>query len=102
MANGGAIELTRCRSFWTLLIWTGVQLTLIGFLIPETYHPVKLRQKAQRMRKETGNEAWKAPIEIMSKSVAKTVMLSCYRPFQLLLLEPMCLNLCILSALLLG
>lgn len=38
----------------------------------------------------------------MNKSVSKTVAWSCLRPFQLLAFEPMCLNLCLLSALLLG
>lgn len=31
-----------------------------------------------------------------------TVVTSCYRPFQLLIFEPMCLLICLLSALLLG
>jgi hypothetical protein len=38
----------------------------------------------------------------MHKSVAKTVLWSCVRPFQLLFFEQMCLNLCLLSAILLG
>ncbi|KAH7556579.1 benomyl methotrexate resistance protein [Bipolaris maydis] len=67
-----------------------------------TYHPVLLRRKAIRLRKETGNQEWIAPIEKMDRSIAKTVMWSCIRPFQLLFFEPMCLNLCILSAILLG
>lgn len=89
-------------SFYVLLIWAGVQLGLIILFVPETYHPVLLRQKAQRLRKETGNEAWKAPIERLSRTIPKTVLWSCIRPFQLLVFEPMCLNLCILSAILLG
>ncbi|KAF2804738.1 MFS general substrate transporter [Mytilinidion resinicola] len=89
-------------SFYVLLIWAGVQLGAIFFLVPETYHPVLLRQKAQRLRKETRNEAWKAPIENLSRSIPKTILWSCIRPFQLLFFEPMCLNLCMLSAILLG
>ena len=38
----------------------------------------------------------------MDKSVLKTVLWSCVRPFQLLFFEQMCLNLCLLSAILLG
>lgn len=38
----------------------------------------------------------------MNKSVSKTILWSCIRPFQLLFFEQMCLNLCLLSALLLG
>lgn len=70
--------------------------------MPETYTPVLLRKKAEKLRKSTGEERWKAPIEIMERSVTKTVLWSCIRPFQLLFLEQMCLNLCLLSAILLG
>ncbi|GAA84216.1 MFS transporter [Aspergillus luchuensis IFO 4308] len=89
-------------TFYVLLIWTGVLLVLIGFFVPETYHPVLLRRKAQQLRKETGDDRWIAPIEMMDRSVAQTVLRSIYRPLLLLTLEPMCLNLCIFSAILLG
>jgi len=77
-------------------------LALLVVFVPETYHPILLRRKAQQLRKETGNDRWKAPIEKSDKSISKTVMLSLYRPMQLLFLEPMCLNLCLFSAILLG
>ncbi|KAK5123537.1 hypothetical protein LTR85_002575 [Meristemomyces frigidus] len=89
-------------SFWVLVIWAGFQWVLIFFFVPETYAPVLLRRKAVKLRKETGDDRWKAPIERMDKSVVKTVMWSCIRPFQLLFFEQMCLNLCLLSAILLG
>ncbi len=77
-------------------------LVLISAVVPETYHPVLLRRKAIKMRRETGEQRWKAPIENMDRSITETVIRSCYRPFLLLALEPMCLNLCIFSAILLG
>ncbi|KAJ5662666.1 hypothetical protein N7462_011592 [Penicillium macrosclerotiorum] len=89
-------------TFYVLLIWTGVLLVLIIFLVPETYHPVLLRRKAQKLRKETGDDRWRAPIEKLQRSVAQTVLRSMYRPILLLALEPMCLNLCVFSAILLG
>ncbi|RFU29946.1 hypothetical protein B7463_g6396, partial [Scytalidium lignicola] len=89
-------------TFYLLLIWAGVQLSLIFFLVPETYHPVLLRHKAQKIRKETGDERWKAPIEKSNKSIPRTIGYSLLRPFQLLFLEPMCTNLCLFSAILLG
>ncbi|GLA33401.1 hypothetical protein AnigIFM63309_000225 [Aspergillus niger] len=89
-------------TFYVLLIWTGVLLVLICFFVPETYHPVLLRRKAQQLRKETGDDRWIAPIEMLNRSVAQTVLRSIYRPLLLLTLEPMCLNLCIFSAILLG
>ena len=67
-----------------------------------SYAPVLLRQKAVLLRKETGDDRWQAPIERLQRSVAKTVLWSCIRPFQLLFFEQMCLNLCLLSAILLG
>lgn len=101
---GGFInQFTNWRwSFWVLLIWAGLQWTLIFFFVPETYGPVLLRRKAIKLRQETGDDRWKAPIEKMEKSVSKTVIWSCIRPFQLLFFEQMCLNLCLLSAILLG
>ncbi|KAJ5063432.1 major facilitator superfamily domain-containing protein, partial [Bipolaris maydis] len=103
LVGGFIVENTTWRwCFYLLIIWSGVQLCLIVLFVPETYHPVLLRRKAIRLRKETGNQEWIAPIEKMDRSIAKTVMWSCIRPFQLLFFEPMCLNLCILSAILLG
>jgi len=83
---GGFInQYTKWRwTFYVLLIWAGVQLGLIVFLVPETYHPVLLRQRARQLRKETGNDAWHAPIEKLTRSLPQTLLWSCIRPFQLL------------------
>ena len=85
-----------------MVIWSGVLWLLIFFFVPETYAPVVLRRKAIKLRKETGDDRWKAPIEIMDRSISKTVMWSCIRPFQLLVYEILTLQLCLLSAILLG
>jgi hypothetical protein len=71
------------------MIWAAVQLALIFFVVPETYHPVLLRNKARKLRTETGEERWIAPIERLDRSILMTVVWSCVRPFQLLVLEPM-------------
>ena len=94
--------LTKPRSFWILVIWSGVLWLVLILFVPETYAPVLLRRKAIKLRKETGDSRWRAPIEIMDRSVAKTVLWSCIRPFQLLFLEILTLQLCLLSAILLG
>ena len=86
----------------SVLKWSGVLWLLIFFFVPETYAPVLLRRKAIKLRKETGDDRWKAPIEIMDRSLTKTVMWSCIRPFQLLVFEILTLQLCLLSAILLG
>ncbi|KAE8389001.1 major facilitator superfamily domain-containing protein [Aspergillus alliaceus] len=89
-------------SFYILLIWAFAQWVSICLLVPETYHPVLLRREAQRLRTETGDERYYAPIEKMDKSISQTIIRSCYRPFLLLTLEPMCLCLCLFCSVLLG
>jgi len=89
-------------TYYVLLIWSGVLYLLLYFFVPETYHPVLLRNKARKIRKETGDERYKAPMEMTNKSIRRTMMLSLYRPFQLLVLEFMVLSLCLFSAILLG
>lgn len=64
-------------------------LACITALVPETYPPVLLRQRAIKMRKDKHDGRWKAPIEVMNRSIIQTVIRSCYRPFLLLALEPM-------------
>ncbi|KAI0884794.1 putative bicyclomycin resistance protein [Annulohypoxylon maeteangense] len=89
-------------TYYAMLIWSVVEFAMIIFFAPETYHPIKLREKARKLRKETGDERWKAPMEKSNKSVGATIGNSLLRPFQLLIFEPMCLLLCLFSAILLG
>ncbi|KAG9248040.1 major facilitator superfamily domain-containing protein [Calycina marina] len=89
-------------TFYVLIIWAAFNLITITLLVPETYHPVLLKRKAEIMRKETGDKRYKAPMERTNKSIPKTIALSLQRPFQLLALEPMVTNLCLFSAILLG
>lgn len=88
--------------YYFLLIFAGTLLVTIGIVVPETYAPVLLRKKARQKRKETGDDRWKAPIEVSDRSVLSTVMHSLYRPFLLLFMDPMCFNLCLFSSILLG
>ncbi|KAK9899949.1 MFS general substrate transporter [Cystobasidium minutum MCA 4210] len=87
-------------------IWNFAELALIIFLAPETYAPRMLKDKAARLRKETGNPKYQSAAEIkereMGMSKAKYVWKSMGRPFQLLLFEPMVFLLCLWCALLLG
>lgn len=61
-----------------------------------------LKRKAQQIRIDTGDERWKSQMEIKMQTFLATITKSIYRPILLLTLEPMCLNLCIFSAILLG
>ena len=88
-------------SFYILSIWSALLLLGTAFFVPETYHPVLIRRKSQRLRKETSRPYY-APIERMDKTVTTTVLHSMTRPFQLLLLDPMCLCLCLYTAVIIG
>jgi hypothetical protein len=72
------------------------------FFVPETFPRAVLKVKAQRKRKETGNQRWWAPIEKSDRSITQTILHSCTTPCKLLAQEPMCLLLCLYSAILLG
>ncbi|KAJ4861637.1 major facilitator superfamily domain-containing protein [Trichoderma breve] len=89
-------------TYYVLLIWAGVMWVAIVVLVPETYHPILLRNKARKLRKDTGDDRWLAPSEKTQKTVVQAVGTSLQRPFQLLIFEPMCLSLCIFTAILLG
>ncbi|UKZ76624.1 hypothetical protein TrVFT333_004331 [Trichoderma virens FT-333] len=89
-------------TYYVLLIWAGVMWVAIVLLVPETYHPILLRNKARKMRKDTGDDRWLAPSEKTQKTVVQAISTSLQRPFQLLIFEPMCLSLCIFTAILLG
>ncbi|KAK9466862.1 major facilitator superfamily domain-containing protein [Lipomyces arxii] len=88
--------------FYVMMIWTAVMLILILAFVPETYSPVLLRWKAQKLRKRTGNMDYMAPIEHLDRSVLATVAVSCKRPFQLLFFDIMVFSLCLYTAILLG
>ncbi|KAK5553510.1 hypothetical protein LTR46_008485 [Exophiala xenobiotica] len=89
-------------TFYTLLIWSGCLTAAVILVVPETYPKVLLKRKAASKRKESGNERWWAPIERNDDSLLHTLLHSCVTPCKLLILEPMCLLLCLYSAILLG
>lgn len=89
-------------TYWVLVIWSGFTLASLYFFVPETYHPVLLRQRATAIRQSTGDPRYRAPIEKLNRSITRTVISSCKRPFQLLVFEPMVSLLCTFTAILLG
>lgn len=99
----GALTHHRHWTFYFMLIWTGAALIFTTILVPETYRPVLLRQRAEKLRKDTGDDRYHAGNgSTPKKSVLVTIIWSFFRPLEMLLLEPMCLNLCLHSSLLLG
>lgn len=75
----------RVMMIWSFVIW----LALIAF-VPETYGPAVLKQKAKKLRKDTGEARYRAKIEVSDISVAMTIVKTLKRPF-ILLVEPIVL-----------
>jgi MFS family permease len=70
-------------------IWVFTVLTVNFFFLPEVYTPVLLKKKAQRLRKETGDERYYHPHESL-KLDAKTMVTKHFsRPLLMLTTEPM-------------
>ncbi|EPQ55542.1 MFS general substrate transporter [Gloeophyllum trabeum ATCC 11539] len=90
---------------WTyrvLIMWIFVQTFALYILVPETYEPVLTKRKAARLRKSTGDQNYYAPLDKKDVSVWKSIEVSCYKPFQLLLYDRMALLLDTWNALILG
>lgn len=80
--------------FWVGAILAGVTWPLFIFL-PETYGPVILKHRAQRMRKETGDESIIAPIELEKTDFNHIVTVILTRPLRMLCFEPLVLFTCL-------
>jgi multidrug resistance protein len=75
--------------YWTTTIFAGVCTVFVVFTLPETYAPIILKRKAQRLRKETGDERWYAPIERRPRDIKTRLKDILLKPFIMLALEPM-------------
>lgn len=88
-------------TFYVLIIWVFVILVALLF-VRETYVPVLEKKKAARLRNATGEQRYYAPLERENPSLLRLTIISCYRPFQVLLYDRMVLLLDIWTALILG
>lgn len=73
---------------WITLIMAGLMFSIGVIVVPETYAPVLLQQKARKLRYQTKNWALHAPAdekEVNLKEIAEKYLL---RPFKMLSLEP--------------
>ena len=78
---------------WRWLYW--LQLIICGFLyvcillfVPETYAPVLLARKAEKLRNETGDDTYVAQHELSKPSFKDIARVYLARPLRLLLTEP--------------
>ena len=75
--------------FWLLTLFAGACLAIIVFTIPETYVPILLVRRAEKLRKETGETRYWAPLERNKATVSQRVKRMVARPFIILAREPM-------------
>ncbi|KAF7322160.1 RNA polymerase II-associated protein [Mycena kentingensis (nom. inval.)] len=90
---------------WTYrvsLIWMFVETLAMFLFVPESYAPVLIKRKAARLRKETGDDNYWAPLEKSDVSMRYRLYLSCTVPFKLLLFDRMALLLDTWTSILLG
>ncbi|KAI4098464.1 MAG: hypothetical protein LQ339_006435 [Xanthoria mediterranea] len=66
---------------WVTLIISGLILTSIVFLQPETYAPILLKWKAAHLRSLTGDERYRAEVEIREDNIWSRLKRAMYRPF---------------------
>ena len=70
-------------------IWVFTVFTLVFFVMPEMYPPVLLKRKAERLRKETGDQRYWHPHENEKMNPNNIVKKYLSRPLRMLLTEPM-------------
>ncbi|CAR29756.1 hypothetical protein ZYGR_0AD04400 [Zygosaccharomyces rouxii] len=77
--------------FIVMMIVSSVLLGLVTFTVPESYKPVLLIRKAKRLRKETGDDKYFAPLEVIRReaNIFRLILLSVKRPIDLLLRDYM-------------
>ena len=80
-------------TYYTMIIWAGTMSVLLLLFVPETYEPVLLQGRAKRIRKESGDERYRAPVELLNRSFAQALKFSLKTPFVLLTTQYMVLAL---------
>lgn len=87
---------------WITLIASGAFMILAFIVVPETYGPVILQQRAARLRVETKNWAYHATLDENPPKLGDIGTRYLLRPFQMLFLEPILLLVTIYLALIYG
>ena len=73
---------------WITLIISGLVLFNVVLFQPETYAPILLKWKAAHLRELTGDDRYRAEVEIRDVSFIKRLGRALYRPFLLTISEP--------------
>ncbi|KAH9853006.1 MFS general substrate transporter [Lenzites betulinus] len=75
--------------FWVLTFFAGTCLVITFFTLRETFVPVILVKRAKKLRKETGDNRYWAPMERNTMSISQRLAHVLGRPFVVLVREPM-------------
>ncbi|KAI9754803.1 MAG: hypothetical protein M4579_004528 [Chaenotheca gracillima] len=81
-------------TFWIGLIVAGVS-WLPVYLLPESYGPVILKQRAAKMRKEQGKDNIFAPIELSEQTTIQMLVRTLTRPLRMIIFESIVLFTCL-------
>ncbi|CAO1628434.1 unnamed protein product [Parajaminaea phylloscopi] len=77
--------------FWVCTIFSGACFIVTALTLPETYAPAILKKKAKRIRKETEDDRYKAPLDLVEVNIGSLLKGIFLKPFAMLAQEPMLL-----------
>jgi multidrug resistance protein len=77
--------------YWIQLILSTVIWVIMTFTVPETYAPTILSRRAQKIRKDTGDDKFVTEQDLDLRPFSERLRIFLIRPFQLLFLEPIVL-----------
>ncbi|KAH7885759.1 MFS general substrate transporter [Phlebopus sp. FC_14] len=77
---------------WVHVIFTGVYFLAVVVILTETRSSIILTRIAQKMRKQTGDDRYRAQAEIDKQNLLTLIKISCTRPLYLLVTEPAVLS----------
>lgn len=83
--------------YWLALIIAGTCWPVLLFM-DETYGPVILKWRARKLRKETGNQNIRAPIELEGTDIKNLIAVVLTRPIRMICFEAIVLAVCLYLA----
>ncbi|KAF7419550.1 hypothetical protein PC9H_002141 [Pleurotus ostreatus] len=73
--------------YWVLFIFVGVCFAF-SFFIPESLAHLLLRRKAEKLRKDTGDDTYVTEVELQRVPLSQTLKIALLRPLTMLVVEP--------------
>lgn len=87
---------------WIAAIWVAASTVISYFFLPEVYGPFLLKKKAERLRKETGDQRLWHPHERIKVDVRSIITKQLNRPILMLFTEPMVTCICFYASFVFG